>query len=514
MKTRMRLTLWCFLIISWAASFFADGAGSAGAARAASKSVPGGERRAVAIEDLGQVAWEVKLGSHQYTIPTVDQGRVFVGSNDFGLEDRRFESTGGGILACLDEKTGETIWRLVIPRFVYSEHPGHYFNHWKCGVCSGPVTEADRIYIVSGRGEVLCLDREGQANGNAGPFVDELRYMGAAPGSDGRLTAQDGDIVWRYDMVAELPVYPHDVCGSTVLVHGDLVYAVTSTGVDQTHTKVTDPASPSLIALEKRTGRLVATDGERVAERMLHGQWSSPVLAEVDNRALILFGAGDGVLYAFEPAGPRGKDAPVGTLKKVWAHDCNPPEYRERDGRRIPYATWRDKSPDGPSEIIGIPVVCGKRIYIAIGQSPISGPGQGMLSCLDAATGGEIWSSKLVGRTLSTAAVADGLLYIPDYSGNLHCFDAESGERLWVHEMGAGAWCSSACVADGKVYVSTEEKVFWVLRAGREKEVLAQARLRAMAITPTEHSGTLYVPTQNRLYAMRVSSEHLAALAR
>ena len=368
MKIRPNSTCWAGLMVTWAALLALAGVEAATAADSSSDSASGLEGQPLTIEDLGRVAWEVKLGSHQYTIPTFDRGRLFVGSNDFGLEDPRFESTGGGILACLDEKTGEAIWRLVIPRFVYSEHPGHYFNHWKCGVCSGPVIEDDRLYLVSGRGEVLCLDREGQANGNAGPFVEELRYMGAAADSDARLTAKDGDIVWRYDMVAELPVYPHDVCGSTVLVHGDLVYAVTSTGVDQTHSKVMDPASPSLITLVKRTGQLVATDGERVAERMLHGQWSSPVLAEVDGKTLILFGAGDGVLYAFEPPGPRGEGEPVRTLKKAWAHDCNPPEYRQRDGKRIPYASWRDKSPDGPSEIIGIPVVCGKRLYIRHGN--------------------------------------------------------------------------------------------------------------------------------------------------
>ena len=70
------------------------------------------------------------------------------------------------------------------------------------------------------------------------------------------------------------------------------------------------PDAPSLIALDARTGRLLACDGERIgrplgkgpARRLFHGQWSSPTLGRVDGRDLIIYGGGDGVCYAFEPA--------------------------------------------------------------------------------------------------------------------------------------------------------------------------------------------------------------------
>jgi outer membrane protein assembly factor BamB len=130
-----------------------------------------------------------------------------------------------------------------------------------------------------------------------------------------------------------------------------------------------------------------------------------------------------------------------------------------------------------------------------------------MLSCIDGATGRKVWESRDVGRTLSDVAIDDGLLYISDFSGRLHCFDAETGELYWRHELGAGVWCASPVVADGKVYISTERMRFWVLKAGREKQVLSESRVRSMAITPAVRGGVFYLPTQNRLFAVKVKSD-------
>jgi outer membrane protein assembly factor BamB len=143
-------------------------------------------------------------------------------------------------------------------------------------------------------------------------------------------------------------------------------------------------------------------------------------------------------------------------------------------------------------------------VYVAIGQSPLHGPGQGLLSCLDGATGDCVWQTRAVDRTLSNVALYEGLLYVSDYSGRLQCFDAETGKDLWQHDLEAGVWCASPVVADGKVYISTEKKLLWVLAAGRQKQVLARSRLRTEAITPVAADDVLYLPTQKRLFAVRI----------
>ena len=448
--------------------------------------------------------WEVKLGKHQYSIPTIDRGRIYVAGNDAGVVRPGYDPSDGGAVMCLDQATGKLIWQLPCPRYYDGVKAPYHFDQWSCGVCSGPVVEGDRVYLIGNRGEILCLDREGQANGNDGPFLDELKYFDVADAPDAKLLPTDGDILWKYNLITELGVILHDVCGSTLLIHGDYLYACTSNGIDDRHDKIPKPDVPTLIVLDKKTGKLVARDDEKIGRRLLHCNWSSPSAGRVNGKALIFFGAGDGILYAFEPPPPSAPNAPVQFLPKVWSYDCNPPGYRMRDGQPAPYSKHSKNSAEGPSEVIGTPVFYQDRVYVTIGQSYLHGTGQGCLSCVDAATGAKVWTSTLVNRTLATVAIADGLLYVPDNTGNLHCFDAVTGERYWIHSLEAKTWCASAFVADGKVYAGTEANVLWVLQAGKEKRVLSKSRLKSMPITPTAVDGVLYLPTQSSLIAIRV----------
>jgi len=453
--------------------------------------------------DPGNTAplWEIKLGSHQYSTPTIDRGRVFVAANDAGIARPGVTATGGGLVMCLEQATGKLIWQLPIPRYFAGVKPPFHFDQWNCGVCSGPVVEGNRVYVIGNRGEVLCLDRDGQANGNDGPFLEELAYMGITNSPDAKLEPTDGDILWKFNFITELGVVLHDVCGSTLLLEGELLYACTSNGIDDRHDKIPRPDAPSLVVLDKNSGRLVAKDDVKIGHRMLHCNWSSPMAARVNGRTLIVFGGADGFLYAFEPPSPNA-GSEVQILKQVWSHDCNPPDFRMRDGQPLPYSKSNRNSPEGPSEIIGTPVLHAGRLYVALGQSPIHGVGRGCLCCVEAATGRKVWSSELVERTTATVSIADGLLYVPDYTGNLHCFDAETGQRYWVHPLGAKTWCASAFVADGKVYASTEANTLWVLKAGKELEVLSRNRFPSTPTTPAAADGVLYLPLQNRLLAV------------
>jgi outer membrane protein assembly factor BamB len=434
-------------------------------------------------------------------VPRIDRGQVFIGVNDLAIDHPAIESSGGGILMCREATSGKLVWQLPIPRNVAGNTPPSHFGHWKCGVCSQPAIDGDRLFLVGPRGDVLCVDRNGQADGNDGPFQDDSIYMGVPEDSDYELTDTDGDIVWRFDLLEALDVVPHDVCGSSPAQYGDYVYFCTSNGQDHRHAKMVNPDAPSLIAIDKATGRLVATDDEPISANTLHGQWSSPVAAEFDGRPTIVYGGGDGVLYAFEPVEASTVGDKPGKLTTIWKRDCCPADYRMRDGRPLPYSGWRRRLPDGPSEIISTPAVYNGRVYVAIGQSPVHGPGKGMLSCIDGATGEVVWQNRDVGRTLSEAAIHDGLLYLPDYSGKLHCIDAQTGATVWQHDVGA-VWCASATVADGRVFIGTERMSFWAFEAGREKKVLSKGRVRSMPITMAVGDGVLYLPTQRRLFAV------------
>jgi outer membrane protein assembly factor BamB len=464
------------------------------------------------------VKWAVKLGSQTYSNPTVARGRVFIGTNDYGLKDPRYEPNGGGLLKCLDEATGRLVWQLIAPRLIVDD-PLWNMDQLELGICSSATIDGDRVYLVTNRCDVLCLDINGMADGNDGPFIDEGQYM-AGPGKPPiAVGPTDADILWRYDLIGELSVWPHDAANCSVLVHGDLVYTGTSNGVDRTLRHVPSPQAPSLIALDKRTGRLVAQDGEEIGRRLFHGQWSSPSLAKVGDKTLIFFGGGDGRCYAFE-ALDAISERPV-RLRTAWSFDCNPPEYRFQDGQPVDYVRGDvrqkkgnkdDGSYVGPSEIIATPVCVNNRVYVATGQDPLHGRGKGALHAIDATqtgnitTSGKLWSYTNLDRSLSTVAVADGLLYIADLTGMLQCLDAETGHCYWTYRTGAETW-ASPFVADGKIYLGTQKHLY-TLTAGRQTALVGQTRLgSACWCTPITANGVLFVASERYLWAVRDGRE-------
>jgi len=460
------------------------------------------------------VKWVARLGSHAYGNPTVAAGRVFVGTNAQTLsDDPRFDYSKGGLLKCFDEDTGELLWQLAIPErhnLPANTHLGHQY----LGVCSSPTVDGQRLYVVTGADDVLCLDVNGLANGNDGPFKDEAQFMAGEGKKPVQLIETDGDIVWRFSMIDELGVIPHDTASCSPLVVGDVLYVGTSNGVDKPHVKVLAPKAPSLVVLDKNTGRLVATDGQGISERLWHAQWASPSAGEVGGRMLVFFGGGDGICYAFE-AVTEVPSKPV-HLKKVWSYDCNPPEYRFLDGKPIPYYRGdkrRSSSPNkndgkylGPSQIIATPVFHEGRVYVAIGQDPAHGRGIGLLHCIDASKEGDItrtgvvWRYADIDRSMATVAVADGLVYLVDVAGRLHCVDARTGKRVWVHETNTETW-GGPLLADGKLYFGTKRD-FYIMAAGREPRLLSKIRMSApVCSTTVAANGTVYIASNRYLWA-------------
>jgi outer membrane protein assembly factor BamB len=467
------------------------------------------------------VKWVARLGTQTYGNVTVADGRVYIGTNDEALQDARVHSTRGGVVMCLDEATGKLLWQLIVPKF-QTNLPEFNFDDMGLGVCSSPTVDGDRVYLVTNRCEVLCLDIHGLTNGNDGPYTDEGRFI-AGPGRPPvTLQATDADIVWKLDIIHDLDVWCQDAANCSVLVHGDFLYACTSNGVDRSHTRVPRPLAPSLIVLDKRTGRLVASDDERIGTRLFHGQWSSPSLGVVNGKPQIFFGGGDGVLYAFEPLTSMPKE-PV-KLKKLWSFDCNPPEYKVRNGQKVVYfdgdiRKHRRNNNDGTyvgfSEIIGTPVFYKNRVYVTIGQDPSHGRGVGMLNCIDATQSGDVtgtaklWSYP-IGRSLSSPSIADGLLYVADTFEGVYCLDAETGAKYWFHPTGSEIW-GSTMVADGKVYLGTKKSLL-VLATGKEKKLLADIHLGAPAYcTPVVANGVLYVNSQRYLWAVQATNHNRQA---
>ena len=470
------------------------------------------------------VAWTARLGAHTYGNPTVSGGKVFVGTDGLTLrQDSRFTGDQPGVAKCFSEKTGELLWQLIVPKREHGLPIDSHFGHQKLGVCSSPTVDGDRVYLVTGTAEIVCLDTNGMADGNDGPFTDEGQYMAGFGNTPLEVTERDADIIWVFNPIDEVGVIPHDAASCSVLIHGDYLYTGTSNGVGgmqgttffSRHAYVVRPEAPAMIVLDKHTGRLVARERSGISRRLFHAQWSSPSCATVNGKTLIFFGGGDGFCYAFEAvdsAGPKTVD-----MKLVWSYDCNPPEFRYRDGELIGYYDGDKRNKDGhnrndgtflgPSQVIATPVFHQGRIYVAIGQDPAHGNGKGLLHCIDpSGTGnitktGRIWTYDQIQRTMATVAVADGLVYLPDVTGVIHCLDSQTGQRRWVYDTEAETW-GGVLVADGKLYLGNQRN-FFILAAGDEPTLLSKIRLGAPAYsTPVAANGAVYVASQSYLWAV------------
>ena len=239
----------------------------------------------------------------------------------------------------------------------------------------------------------------------------------------------------------------------------------------------------------------------------MHGEWGSPSKGVVNGQTLIFFGAGDGWCYAFGSKPVKKDDVDV--LPVVWKFEGNPPEYKVKD------AAHKYPAAEGPSEYIATPVFYKNRVYISTGQDPEHGEGVGRLACIDATKTGDvsktglIWEYKGIHRTISTVSIdpATGLLFVGDFSGFVHCLDAETGKVNWVYDMKAHMW-GSTFLADGKVYVGDEDGDFVILPAKKDfdpkkQKPIFEVNMGAPVLsTPVTANGVFYVMSQTHLYAV------------
>jgi hypothetical protein len=402
------------------------------------------------------VKWAVPLGTQTYGNPVVAGGRVYVGTNNDRPRDPRRPSDRA-VLLCLDEQTGALLWQLASPKLP----GGKVVDFEGVGLCASPAVEGERVYVLTNRCEVLCLDARGMANGNDGPFLDEAKYLtphGAEPIETG---PADADILWRYDLYNELGVFPYQQASGSVLLVGDRLYTTTSNGVDWTaahHPRPTRRRS-SASTSTRQAPRRGAVGHQRpdvqvqlVVARVRRGERPRAGVLRRGRRVLLRV----------------RRRAVDGVLREAWRFDCNPPQYKVNPKTNKPLKYGSSK---GYSEICATPVFHGGKVFVATGQDPEAGDGVGNLSCIDAAKAGDVtqsgkvWSYDGIGRSLSTVSVAGGLVYAADYAGQVHCLDEKTGEAKWVHDTEGRVW-GSTLVADGKVYVGSEERVLTILKAG------------------------------------------------
>jgi len=468
-------------------------------------------------ETSQNVLWAAALGSQSYGNPVVAGGKVFVGTNNGkGWLERYPAATDLGCLLAFDVKDGSFLWQDSSEKL-----PTGRVHDWPLqGICCAPLVEGDRLWYVTSRGEVKCLDTEGFRDGeNDGPFTAEKVV------ADDEADSQ------------------HNMCSCSVTGHGDWLFVITGNGVDEGHINLPNAQAPSFLCVDKRDGTVLWADDSPGAN-VLHGQWSSPAFAEIEGVPQAIFGGGDGWVYAFDARGENGK------AKLLWKFDCNPKVSKYSLGGRA------DRN-----HIIGTPVVYDGLVYIAVGEDPEHGEGVGHLWCIDPTKRGDVSSEIAVSlkdpstplphrrnqavieeegevarpnpnsaakwhypgfdadgdgklsfeetmhRTCGTVAIQDGLLFVADFSGLFHCLDLETGKPHWTYDMLAAAW-GSPLVADGKVYIGDEDGDITIFAISPEMKILGEVNMgNSVYSTPIAVGDTLYIANKSHLFAIKEGAQ-------
>ncbi len=472
------------------------------------------------------IVWVAPLGSQSYGNPVIASGKVFVGTNNgHGWLERYPAEVDLGCLLAFNVDDGSFLWQDSSEKL-----PTGRVHDWPLqGICCSPLVEGDRLWYVTSRGEVKCLDTEGFRDGeNDGPFTDE------------KVTEKnEADVIWVVDMMKQFGVSQHNMCSCSVTGAGDSLFVITGNGVDEGHISLPNADAPSFLCIDKHNGSLFWSDNSPGAN-VLHGQWSSPSYAEIDGIPQAIFGGGDGWVYSFDARGENGKS------KLLWKFDCNPKKSKYSLGGRA------DRN-----HIIGTPVIHDGLVYIAVGEDPEHGEGAGHLWCIDPSKRGDISSEIAVSledpdtplpprrnqaviedegesarpnpnsaavwhypgfdadgngklnfeetmhRTCGTVVIANDMLFVADFSGLFHCLDVKTGIPLWTEDMLAASW-GSPLIADEKIYIGDEDGDITVFALDREKNILSEINMgNSVYSTPVAVGNTLYIANKSHLFAIR-----------
>lgn len=429
------------------------------------------------IEAKKNVKWVAQLGDKAYGGPTVADGKVFVGTTNFYPRDPKVKSKKLAILMAFDQQSGKFLWQIA------HDIPGDQIFHeaWGQGLCSTPTYEKGKLYYVTPACEVVCA-------------------------------STDGKVLWKYDMMKELGVIPYHLANCSPVILGEQLFVTTGNGIDEMQAKVLAPKAPSFIAINKNTGKLTWKNSAP-GDQILEGQWSNPAVAVVDGKPQVIFAGGDAILYSFEPE----------TGKLIWQCNCYP--HRKANEADMLIGAY----------MVATPVIVGNRLYVGTGVYPDNGnyPRSCHVLCIDVTKtgdvspksldnddpankgsaliwsfGGEVKPAPKTGRkvnfssSISTCAIHDDLLFIPEERGYLHCIDAKTGKRYWEHDLKTSIW-GSAFYADGRIFLAADDANITIFECSKTKKILKEIDMgEGMKSTPVIADGVIYIQTPTKLYAI------------
>lgn len=391
--------------------------------------------------EAGNILWRTHANCR--STPILLNNRLYYTAGD--KED--VPTQEGEKVVCLDARTGQLLWETRFSVYL-SDVPVERVG-WSSVVGD---RETGDIFALGVCGLFQCLD------------------------------GRTGKVKWSHSMHEEyglLSTYG----GRTnfPLVHEDRVII---SAVFVNYKELSEPAH-RFMAFDKRNGLPVWFSGTRV--RPQDTTYSSPVLTTVNGELQMVFGSGDGALWAFQPR----------TGKPLWNYYCS---------------------------IHGLnhtPLVSGGKVYSGVGEELLDDKGGadsriGSLYCLDPTkavpgqldlkkAGGVVWQQTEWTVSRSAPVLVNNRLYVATDNGKLHVVNPETGELITQKPLGR-MMRASLLYADGKIWANEVNGNCYVFKPTEDGvEVLHKMRLPTGEDchgSPIAANGCVYIPTTSAIYCV------------
>ena len=375
---------------------------------------------------------------------------------------------------------------------------------WKApyGGRSAPIVMGDRVYLQNsaGQGEnlqerIMCF------NADTGKLLWEHRfniYLSDVPphrvgwaspvgdpatgnvyvfGVGGNLIGlnRDGKVLWERSLGEDFGLLTtHGGRTVSPIIDGDLVIVSGVTFQWGQHGR----GAHRFLAFDKKTGETVYVSAP--GGRPYDTTYAPPIIANINGMRLLIQGASDGVVHAIKPQ----------TGEPVWKYEIS------KRGLNT-----------------GV-VVKGTTAILTHSEENLDSNEMGMMVAVDATARGEIKKEQVKWTVYGwqggfSSPVIDGdRLYQLDNGANIAAFDVNTGKQLWLQNLGT-IQKASPVLADGKLYVGTENGKFFILKPGPTKaEILdedqlgTEARPEPIIASVAVANGRVFVVSDSNLYCI------------
>jgi outer membrane protein assembly factor BamB len=366
------------------------------------------------------IAWKLAVPARSGATPVVADGRIYLSVSQDPEVDKELA------LWAVDAETGKLLWQRALGGGNELKYKQHMSS-------PSPVTDGQRVWVLTGTGIVKAFSR-------------------------------DGEELWSRDLQKEYGAFglQWGYASSPLLFEDSLIIQVL-------HGMHTDDPS-YVLRVDQATGKTRwRVERPTDAVRESPDAYTTPMVLERAGKQEIVIAGGD-VVTGHDPA----------TGRELWRVGGVNPERGASD------------------RLVASPLVDGSRIFAFGKRGPIVA-----LEASGEGTPKTLWVSE-TGTDVPTPVTDGRYLYVVNDSGIAHCFDAATGKIVWgPQRLATGTYSASPVLAEGRIYAINESGTTSVFRAAPEFELLATNPLDGYTLSsPAIADGRIYLRTDEFLYAV------------